>query len=203
MKPKTPKQTNQKQTFITSGETAKILGLSTVTVQKLADEKQIMGWRTSGGHRRLHRQSVLDYLHKHPFPIAISDQPTEHCVLLITDDSKKLAAQQEGWLRIGHQEMIQITGSIMEAMLLLNQRTFGLLIIELDRSTAELELLIQDLVKSCTKQKLHLIITLFTSKQKVQLPNPSEHIRIHHISEKLKTSHLHALWIGSQMNRWI
>lgn len=201
MKSQSPDHKGLKQTFITSGETAKILGLSTVTVQKLADQKQLIGWRTEGGHRRLHRQSVIDYLQKQPSHITLNEHESNFTVLLITDDPKKLKAQDEGWLHIGAKEKIQITGSIMEAMLLLNRRTIGMLIIELHRSPSDLELLLQELVKSCTKQKLRLMIALFTPDKRVHLPNSSDHIRVHHIAEKLKSSHIQSLWLGSQINR--
>lgn len=191
---------NQALPFITSGETAQILGLSTGTVQKLADEQQITGWRTSGGHRRLHRKSVMDYLRKQPFNEPANEDNYAPNTLLITDDAQKLKAQSEGWLPIHGGGKVHITASLLEGLLLLNLRDIGMLIIELERSTHELDTLIQDLMDSCRKQKLSLVVAVFAPGHVLRLPSSGEHLRVHHVPEKLSAHHLQALWIGSQMN---
>lgn len=201
MKHKHTDPATQDLTFITSGETAQILGLSTGTVQKLADEQQITGWRTSGGHRRLHRKSVMDYLRKQPFNEPANEDSFAPNTLLITDDPEKLNAQSDGWLPIQGGGKIHITSSLLEGLLLLNLRAIGMLIIELDRSANELDTLLQDLMDSCRKQKLHLVVAVFATAHMLRLPSQGEQLRIHHVPVKLSAHHLQSLWIGSQMNR--
>ena len=187
--------------FITSGETAQILGVSTGTVQKLADEQLITGWRTSGGHRRLHRKSVMDYLRKQPIHEPANEARFAPNTLLITDDREKLSAQNDGWLTIQGGGKIHITASLLEGLLLLNLHAIGLLIIELDRSPQALDTLVHDLMDSCQKLKLNLVVVVFSPAPLLRLPSYGEQLQVHHVAEKLRAHHLQSLWIGSQMNR--
>jgi excisionase family DNA binding protein len=201
MKHKHTEPAPQDLTFITSGETAQILGLSRGTVQKLADDQQITGWRTSGGHRRLHRKSVMDYLRKQPLNEPINEDNFAPNTLLITDDPQKLNAQGDGWLPVHGGGKVLITSSLMEGLLLLNLHNIGMLIIDLDRGVKELDLLIQDLTDSCRKQKISLVIAVFSLGPMPHLPSHSDQLRVYHVPEKLSAHHLQALWIGIHMNQ--
>lgn len=47
---------------LTTAEVARVLNVSTGTVQHLADENILLSWRTSGGHRRIRSTSLYDYI---------------------------------------------------------------------------------------------------------------------------------------------
>ena len=48
--------------FLTTRETAAMLGLSLGTVQKMVEQGELVAWKTSGGHRRVKHTSVEQYL---------------------------------------------------------------------------------------------------------------------------------------------
>ena len=52
---------NPESQFLSTAQAAEILGLSTTLVQSLVDRNELSGWKTRGGHRRICRQSILDY----------------------------------------------------------------------------------------------------------------------------------------------
>lgn len=52
---------NPESQFLSTAQAAEVLGLSTTLVQSLVDRNELSGWKTRGGHRRISRQSILDY----------------------------------------------------------------------------------------------------------------------------------------------
>jgi excisionase family DNA binding protein len=57
--PDSSKESNHE--FCGTTDAAKILGISVTTVQFLAEKKELLAWRTKGGHRRISLQSIYDY----------------------------------------------------------------------------------------------------------------------------------------------
>lgn len=55
------KQRLAQNDFLTTGEVAKILRLSTTSVQKMVNLGNLKGWVTQGGHRRVSNTSVINY----------------------------------------------------------------------------------------------------------------------------------------------
>lgn len=50
--------TTKKDGFISTIDAAKLLGVSTGTVQRMVDSGELAAWTTQGGHRRIYRESV-------------------------------------------------------------------------------------------------------------------------------------------------
>lgn len=50
--------------YITTTEACELIGVSKTVVKKLADEGVLQTWKTPGGHRRLLRNSVIDYINR-------------------------------------------------------------------------------------------------------------------------------------------
>lgn len=48
----------KKDAFISTIDAAKLLGVSTGTVQRMVDKGELASWKTQGGHRRIYRESV-------------------------------------------------------------------------------------------------------------------------------------------------
>lgn len=48
--------------WTSTSKAARILGVSTTLVQKMLDRKEIAGWKTRGGHRRILIESLTKYL---------------------------------------------------------------------------------------------------------------------------------------------
>lgn len=67
---------------------AKILGLSVGTIQALVEKKDLIAWKTEGGHRRISMQSILDFQGKHNIVFQKDKPPIDMRirVLLVDDD---------------------------------------------------------------------------------------------------------------------
>jgi len=53
---------DKEKKFITIGEAAKMSGLDIQTIRKLVDNKEIAGFKTSSGHRRIDKESIQGLL---------------------------------------------------------------------------------------------------------------------------------------------
>jgi excisionase family DNA binding protein len=58
--------TTVEKAFCTTSEAAALLGVSVGTVQMWVESGLLDAWKTSGGHRRVVRESILRLLHKAP-----------------------------------------------------------------------------------------------------------------------------------------
>lgn len=63
-----------------TGSVARLLGLAVSSVQLMVDRGDLHGWKTSGGHRRISRASVMQWLEHQqrgsgPLPIPVRDMP--------------------------------------------------------------------------------------------------------------------------------
>lgn len=82
------------KTFVTSFEAAKMLGVTLRTIQLWADGGLLECWKTSGGHRRIARESVERLLQVRPAPESAGEtglhDRTEHSPerlrILVVDD---------------------------------------------------------------------------------------------------------------------
>ncbi|UTW03315.1 response regulator [Amphritea atlantica] len=77
--------------YYTTGQAAKILGVCIRTVQLWVEDRRIESWKTSGGHRRLSRESVHAHLNSDRLSNALTTDLSPHTAtkqFLIVDDSK-------------------------------------------------------------------------------------------------------------------
>lgn len=54
-----------KQQYLSTKQVAMILGVSVSTVQNLVEKGLLQAWKTSGGHRRIHQESLRQLQHKY------------------------------------------------------------------------------------------------------------------------------------------
>ncbi|MBU1364195.1 MAG: response regulator [Gammaproteobacteria bacterium] len=85
------KRTEQVNSYLTTREAAKSLGISLRTAQLWVENGQLDAWKTDGGHRRISRASVQRLLDGAP-PAAMTDifvppSPERIRVLVVEDDS--------------------------------------------------------------------------------------------------------------------
>lgn len=82
-------QTEIKSEVITTRKAAQILNLSVTSVNALADKGNFVFWKTSGGHRRFEKNSLLNYKRKLEQPKSDIDKefPREIHIKVISDDS--------------------------------------------------------------------------------------------------------------------
>ncbi len=133
-----------KKTFCTTREAAQILGVSLRTVQLWAESGIVEAWKTSGGHRRVLRQSIDQLLDKPPYPAAaIDNQPvladrspdntkTEPFKILVVEDDQTLLRLYQ--VKMGRWHMkpqVILASDGYEALILLGQVKPDLLIADL------------------------------------------------------------------------
>jgi excisionase family DNA binding protein len=77
-------KTNSK--YITTTEACELIGVSKTVIKRLADEGVLKIWKTPGGHRRLLRSSVDDYIMQNGRERANEDDGV--LKVLVVDDDK-------------------------------------------------------------------------------------------------------------------
>lgn len=77
-------QSNSK--YVTTTEACKLIGVSKTVIKRLADEGILQIWRTPGGHRRLLRSSVDEYIMQNGKERANEDD--DRLKILVVDDDK-------------------------------------------------------------------------------------------------------------------
>lgn len=85
---------NVQKTFCTTGEAAQMLGVSLRTAQLWVEQGMLEAWKTSGGHRRIARESVERLLAHAPAknlePLALSSADAQPLDVLIVEDEATL-----------------------------------------------------------------------------------------------------------------
>ncbi|MEY2632278.1 MAG: hypothetical protein RIR00_932, partial [Pseudomonadota bacterium] len=72
--------------FLSTRETAKLLGVSLGTVQNMVENGRLRAWKTSGGHRRVSRASVERYLAERQEQVVQDDRNSDRIKVLIAED---------------------------------------------------------------------------------------------------------------------
>ena len=85
---------NDTPDVLTSQQAARLMGLSTTTVQKMVANGELEAWVTSGGHRRIFRSAVEKMM---PNRVGLNDTAARRAlrVLLAEDDDMQVA--QGSW----------------------------------------------------------------------------------------------------------
>lgn len=74
----------------TTVEAARVLGLAVRSVQLMVDRGELEAWKTPGGHRRISRASVADWLARHrgrTAPAFVASPPVAATRVLLIEDS--------------------------------------------------------------------------------------------------------------------
>ena len=78
------------ENYYTTRDAANLLGVSVRTVQQLVDKGDLASWKTTGGHRRVMRNSVLRMVKEDQRIVADSIEKASVPVLIIEDDEALL-----------------------------------------------------------------------------------------------------------------
>jgi len=118
--------------FLTSTQAAKLLCLSTGTIQLLVNNHSLQAWKTPGGHRRIYLSSLLSYQAFNNSGQKKIMQSNKLFQVFFVLESPKLITQLTN--EISKQKMpleASFFGSLTEAILELINQKHGLLIIEM------------------------------------------------------------------------
>lgn len=129
-------QTNVQKTFCTTREAAQMLGVSLRTAQLWVEQGMLEAWKTSGGHRRIARESVERLLAhtpaKNPEPLSIKSEEAQPLDVLIVEDEATLRLIYEVSVsRWPMQPRVTVVADGYEAMLRIGHQKPDLLITDL------------------------------------------------------------------------
>lgn len=126
----TPAESNDP--YCSTSQAAKMLGVSLGTVQNMVEEGVLDAWKTSGGHRRIKRDSVLSMLASRGSAQAAPVVGEGGLSLLIAEDDaflqKLYRKTMDGW---GLPISIEIVGNGFDALMVVGQRVPDVLIVDL------------------------------------------------------------------------
>lgn len=118
--------------YCSTSQAAKMLGVSLGTVQNMVEEGVLDAWKTSGGHRRIKRESVMALLARRGSAQVAPTVGEGGLSLLIAEDDaflQKLYRKTiDGW---GLPISIEIVGNGFDALMVVGQRVPDVLIVDL------------------------------------------------------------------------
>jgi len=123
------------KTFCTTSEAAKLLGVSVRTAQLWVESGLLTAWKTTGGHRRISRDSVERLLHKETatptsFKPATPDNNLK--VLIVEDDLNLLRLYQARLAQWPMSPKITVASNGIEALVMVGREAPDLLIADLN-----------------------------------------------------------------------
>ncbi len=68
-------------------QVAQILGVAVGSVANWVDQGQLKAGRTPGGHRRVVREDLIEFLHRQKFPVPPELLPSPPTILIVDDES--------------------------------------------------------------------------------------------------------------------
>ena len=102
--------------ILTTQQAARLLGLSTTTVQKMVANGELDAWVTSGGHRRIYRAAVEKMMPTRPEG-QHANAPRALRVLLAEDDALQVAYFETLVKRCSHPVALVIAGDGSQALI--------------------------------------------------------------------------------------
>ncbi|HCC46911.1 MAG TPA: hypothetical protein DEQ38_02150 [Elusimicrobia bacterium] len=116
--------------FLTTSEAAEICGVAHTTVIRWITDGKLKAHETPGGHRRIDREELLDFLHQFKIPVPQSLADSRYRILVVDDDREVLAMLGRVFSEYGETIELHTTASGMEALVLLGQSRYDLLILD-------------------------------------------------------------------------
>ncbi len=108
--------TNESSEILTTQQAAKMLGLSTTTVQKMVANGELDAWITSGGHRRIYRSAVQKMMPTRPEG-QFTNPSRSLRVLLAEDDPLQVAYFESVVKRCSHPISLVVASDGSQALI--------------------------------------------------------------------------------------
>jgi excisionase family DNA binding protein len=156
--------------YCSTSQAAKMLGVSLGTVQNMVEEGVLDAWKTSGGHRRIKRDSVMALLARRGSAQAapINNEPGLS-VLIAEDDvflQKLYRKSMEDW---GLPLTIDIVSNGFEALMSVGQRVPDVLIVDLIMPGMDGFELVRALHGNPTLSSTDIIVVSSLSREEIDL----------------------------------
>ncbi|MBF0370109.1 MAG: response regulator [Magnetococcales bacterium] len=128
------KNTDQ-ETFLTTREASKILGVALPTVQGWVEKGILRAWKTAGGHRRIARSSLDKMLHERQVALAKGPDSQAHPApptLLVVEDDPAMVALYRSQIQTWSFEVDLVTASNgFDALIQIGRKQPGIIISDL------------------------------------------------------------------------
>ena len=119
-----------RRSFLTTFEISQICEVNPTTVQNWVKEKKLKAHVTPGGHRRVRREDLIDFMKGFgmPIPAELKEPPP---FILIVDDENDVIELLTSVMRSGDEEL-EVAGAAsgVEALLIIGERKPELLILD-------------------------------------------------------------------------
>ena len=189
------------KSFCTTREAATLLGVSVGTVQLWVESGLLDAWKTSGGHRRVVRDSIEKLLH-HPNPGGAPAAPkaepaeTQLSVLVVEDDPALLRLYQVKLARWPLKPALLALDNGFSALLALGRNRPDLLIMDLNMPGVDGFGMLKVLSHTPDMASTHIVVVTGLDKAAVQerggvpegievLPKPIPFERLRQIAQEI------------------
>ncbi|WP_296510613.1 response regulator [Rhodoferax sp.] len=159
---------NNERDVLTTQQAAKVLGLSTTSVQKMVINGELDAWITPGGHRRIFRSSVDQLLNSRNVGLAGVTSTRPLRILLVEDDAVQIAFFKSLLARIGHKVQLTIVNQANQALAHVRAMKPDLLVTDLVMEPMDGFTLVESLFKEPDLLGLNIIALSAMSPQDME-----------------------------------
>ena len=159
---------NAERDVLTTQQAAKLLGLSTTSVQKMVINGELDAWITPGGHRRIFRSSVEQLLNARNVGLAGVTSARPLRILLVEDDAVQIAFFKSLLARIGHTVQLTIVNEANQALTHVRAMIPDLVVTDLVMEPMDGFTLIQTLAQEPDLKGLNIIALSAMSPQEME-----------------------------------
>ena len=164
---------NDTPEVLTSQQAARLMGLSTTTVQKMVANGELEAWVTSGGHRRIFRSAVEKMM---PNRVGLNDTAARRAlrVLLAEDDDIQVAYFESLIRRSAHPISLSVATDGSQALIQIERQRPDVVITDLMMKPFDGYHLVRTLASESAYQSLAILVVTAKShleaRQDGQLP---------------------------------
>ena len=108
-----------------------ICGVALTTVASWIDKKKIKGFRTPGGHRRVKRTDLVEFLQRYSMPIP-SELEEDKCRVILIEPDPELARMATEAIEEGGEYQVEIAPSAVRAGAAATSGKADIVVVELD-----------------------------------------------------------------------
>jgi excisionase family DNA binding protein len=119
-----------KRSFFTTFEISQLCEVNPTTVQNWVKEKKLKAYTTPGGHRRIRREDLVEFMREFGLPIPRELQVARRLVLIVDDENEMLDMLTSVMLSGGDKLEVATARGGVEALLLIGARQPDLLVLD-------------------------------------------------------------------------
>lgn len=145
------------RTYLTTHQVARMVGASPSTVLSWVDRGWLPAHRTPGGHRRIERQALAEFLRAHDMPELVPEsEPTRLLLALkVGVEAKRLADV----LRTSHPELrVDVTDGVIETLAHLFESPPDALVVDATLAGIDIHILCRELGACSVSARVRVVV---------------------------------------------